>query len=207
MIIPKHYDEQWLWVLLDSVRERSTYMERSTTLKSRRLVAVPIALLAVLAGAVISVVRVPAQSTDPLANVGIINIIGVRAGSTAPFFIKGEPFGNGVWQRLGQPVLGNTFAMIPSAGTFAGAGCQGEYGQAQIVANDGSTLVYNLVGYRCALYAGGSTTNGLYDIVSGTGRFADFKAGGGIFSIDERADGLAFLALSGMHCGHSCVGQ
>jgi hypothetical protein len=75
--------------------------------------------------------------------------------------------------------------------------CKTEYGQVQIVTSDGSMLVYNLVDYGRLQPSGASTTNGLYDIVSGAGRFADFTAGRGIFSIDEHPDGLAFLALSG----------
>jgi hypothetical protein len=50
--------------------------------------------------------------------VGIINIIGVGASFMAPFFIKGEPFGNGIWQPLSSPVPGSTFATIPSVPPF-----------------------------------------------------------------------------------------
>jgi hypothetical protein len=178
-------------------------MERITNLQSRRFVA----LLAVVAAIVVSAVRVRADSSDPLADVSIINIIGVRAGSTAPFYVKGEPFGNAVWQPLVQPVFGDTFTMIPSASTFGGANCQPEYSRAQIQTQDGSTMVFNLVAYHCAdsSPSGASTTNGLYDILGGTGKFADVTAGGGIFSLDEKADGLAFLARSGMHGGIHCV--
>jgi len=174
--------------------------------------AAALALAHPATAAVVSVAPVQAQSTNPLANVGIINIIGVRASSTAPFFIKGEPFGNGVWQPLSSPVPGNTFAAIPSVplSGFGGAACKTEYRRAQIVSSDGSTMVYNLVDYSCVQPSGASTTNGLYDIVGGTGRYTAVTAGGGIFSIDEKADGQAFLALSGMHCPpppRHCVGQ
>ena len=137
-----------------------------------------------------------------LEGVGIIDIIGVRANSTAPFFIKGMPFGGGVWQPLTSPVYGGASAAVPPVPQFGfgGATCNPEYSRAQIVTADGSTLVYNLVGTHCLQPSGAATTNGLYDIVSGTGRFADYAPGGGIFSIDEIADGQAFLALSGMHC-------
>lgn len=176
-------------------------MKRSTILKSR-LVALPTALLALVTAIGVSVAPVQAQSTDPLANVGIINVIGVRENSTAPFYIKGEPFGNGVWESLSSPVLGETFATIPKVPLFdfGGADCKPEYRRADIWTADGSSMVYNLVDYRCEQPSGASTTNGLYDIVSGTGRFAGITAGGGIFSIDETAEGQAFLALSGMHC-------
>jgi hypothetical protein len=176
-------------------------MERSTILKAW-LVALPTALLALVTAIVVSVAPVQAQSTGPLANVGIINVIGVRDSSTAPFYIKGEPFGNGVWQALDSPVRGEKFATIPSVPLFdfGGADCETEYRRAEIWTADGSSMVYNLVDYRCVQPSGASTTNGLYDIVSGTGRFTGITAGGGIFSIDETADGRAFLALSGMHC-------
>ncbi|HXW69867.1 MAG TPA: hypothetical protein VEK34_00230 [Methylocella sp.] len=176
-------------------------MERSTILKSRWLAALPTALLAVVSAVAVSVTPVQAQSTE-LKNVGISNVIGVRASFTAPFYIEGEPFGSGVWQPLSSPVSGSTFATVPSVPQFGfgGANCNTEYRRAQIVASDGSTLVYNLVDYRCLQPSGASTTNGLYDIVGGTGRFGGYTAGGGIFSIDENADGHAFLALSGMHC-------
>ncbi|MGA3090010.1 MAG: hypothetical protein ABSD75_15455 [Terriglobales bacterium] len=173
----------------------------STILKSW-LVALPAALLALVTAIVVSVAPVQAQSADPLANVGIINVIGVRDSSTAPFYIKGQPFGNGVWQPLDSPVPGEKFATIPSVPQFdfGGADCETEYRRAEIWTADGSSMVYNLVDYRCLQPSGASTTNGLYDIVSGTGQFAGITAGGGIFSIDETADGHAFLALSGMHC-------
>ena len=176
-------------------------MERSTIVKSLRLLALPIAVLAVTT-LVVSVAPVQAESPDPLANVdvGIINIIGVRANATAPFYIKGEPFGAGVWKPLSPPVAGDKFAALPSSPNFPGADCHTETRRVQIVATDGSTSEYNLVGYTCVQPSGATTTNGLYDIVGGTGRFADWTAGGGIFSIDVRADGQAFLALSGMHC-------
>lgn len=178
-------------------------MQRTTTLRSLLLAALPIALLAAVAAIVVPDVR--ADLTDPHANVALINIVGVRDGKTAPFYVTGEPFGNAVWQPLGQPVIGNTFATIPGTPTFGGAKCQPEYSRARIVTPDGSSVLADLVAYRCAQPSGASTTNGLYDIVSGTGRFANFTAGGGIFSIDERADGQAFLALSGMHCRPRCV--
>ena len=175
-------------------------MKRSTILKSR-LVALPTALLA-LVTIIVSVAPVQAQSTDPLAKVGIINVIGVRESVTAPFYIKGAPFGNGVWESLSSPVVGEKFATIPEVPLFdfGGANCVPEYRRAEIWTTDGSSMVYNLVDNRCVQPSGASTTNGLYDIVSGTGRFAGITAGGGIFSIDETADGEAFLALSGMHC-------
>jgi hypothetical protein len=178
-------------------------MENSTILKSRRLLALSTALLAAVTTVAVSVAPVKAAETpDPLANVdvGIINIIGVRANATAPFYIKGEPFGAGVWKPLSPPVKGDKFAAMPSSPNFPGADCHTETRRVQIVATDGATSDYNLVGYTCVQPSGASTTNGLYDIVGGTGRFADWTAGGGIFSIDEKADGQAFLALSGMHC-------
>src|SRR5581483_4378846 len=104
--------------------------------------------------------------------------------ATSPFYIKGEPFGAGVWKAVSPPVPGGKFANLPSSANFAGADCHTESRRVQIVATDGSTTVYNLVGYTCVQPSGASTTNGLYDIVSGTGRFADWNAGGGIFSID-----------------------
>jgi hypothetical protein len=159
-----------------------------------------------------SIAPFQAQSTNPLKNVGIINIIGVRASSSATFYVEGEPFGDAVWQPLSSPVPGKTFAKIPSVSQygFGGAACHAEYRRAQIVTSDGSTMVYNLVDYNCVQPSGASTTNGLYDIVGGTGRYAGYTAGGGIFSIDELADGEAFLALSGMHCPpppRHCVAQ
>lgn len=170
--------------------------------------ATALALAHPATAAVVSIASVQAQSADPLANVGIINIIGVRASAKGPFYIEGQPFGKGVWQPLSPPVAGTTFAAIPSVPQFGfgGAACKTEYRRAQIVASDGSTMVYNLVDYHCAQPFGASTTNGLYDIVGGTGRYSNYTAGGGIFSIDENADGHAFLALSGMHCPRkTCV--
>jgi hypothetical protein len=165
-------------------------------LKSLQLLALPIALLTVIAVAPVQA----AEPTDPIADVGKIDIIGVRANATSPFYIKGEPFGAGVWKPFSPPVKGDKFAALPSSPNFPGADCHTDTRRVQIVATDGSTSEYNLVGYTCVQPSGASTTNGMYDIVSGTGRFADWTAGGGIFSIDEHADGQAFLALSGMHC-------
>jgi hypothetical protein len=151
--------------------------------------------------AVVSVAPVRVQSFNPLENVGIINIIGVRASAKSTFYVEGQPFGQGVWQPLSSPFSGTTFAEIPSVPSFGfgGAACTTEYRRAQIVTSYGN-MVYNLTDYHCVQPSGASTTNGLYDIVGGTGRYADYTAGGGIFSIDENADGHAFLALSGMHC-------
>ncbi len=103
---------------------------------------------------------------------------------------------------MSSPVSGSTFAAIPVVPQFGfgGASCSPEYRRARIVTPDGSTQVYNLVDNHYVQPSGAATTNGLYDIVSGTGRFANFAPGGGIFSIDETADGQAFLALSGTHC-------
>jgi hypothetical protein len=180
----------------------------STIVKSRRHLALPIALLAVTSAVVVSAAAVQAaEPIDPIAGVGKINIIGVRTDSTSPFYIEGEPYGAGVWQPLSPPVKGDKFAALPSSPNFPGADCHTETRRVQIVATDGSTTVYNLVDYTCVQPSGASTTNGLYDFVSGTGRFADWKAGGGIFSIDELADGEAFLALSGMHCPPPSCGR
>ena len=127
-----------------------------------------------------------AEPTDPIADVGKIDIIGVRANATSPFYIKGEPFGAGVWEALSPPVAGGKFAAMPSSSNFAGADCHTDTRQVKITATDGSTSVYNLVGYTCVQPTGATTTNGMYDIVSGTGRFADWTAGTHRMSVNKR---------------------
>jgi len=183
-------------------------MERSAILRSRWLVALETALLTVVSAVVVTVASVQAQAPElkngappQLKNVGVINVIGARASATAPFYIEGEPFGSGVYKPIGSPVSGSTFSTIPGVPQvgFGGATCNTEFRQAEIVNSKGS-LTFNLVDYHCLQPSGASTTNGLYDIIGGTGKYADFAVGGGIFSIDERANGQAFLAYSGMHC-------
>src|SRR5581483_10314875 len=124
------------------------HMQISPILKSLRLVALPIAVVAVTTTVAASLAPVQAaEPVDPIADVGKIDIIGVRANATSPFYIKGEPFGAGVWKAVSPPVPGGKFANLPSSANFAGADCHTESRRVQIVATDGSTTVYNLVGY------------------------------------------------------------
>src|SRR5690348_16080456 len=121
------------------------YMEERTILKSLRVRALPMALLAATTTVVVSLA--PAQAAepiDPIAGVGKIDIIGVRTDSASPFYIEGEPYGAGVWQSLSPPVKGEKFATLPSSPNFPGADCHTETRRVQIVATDGSTTVYNL---------------------------------------------------------------
>ena len=74
-------------------------MGKSTMLKSLKVLALPMALLAVMAVAPVHA----AEPTDPIADVGKIDIIGVRANANSPFYIKGEPFGAGVWKSVSPP--------------------------------------------------------------------------------------------------------
>ena len=61
-----------------------------TVLATGGISLAPTAALAVLTAVVVSVAPVQAaEPTDPIADVGIINIIGVRANATSPFYIKG----------------------------------------------------------------------------------------------------------------------
>ncbi len=149
-------------------------------MKSRRLVAVTLPLFAAVPLLVVSAVHVRAQSGDAWPSVLVdVKATGFRASNSSPFAITGT-IGEGVWQRLVGPILGNTFATIPSSSSFGGAGCQPEYSQDQIVILDGSTLTFKVVGVRCvpATPAGAFASNGVYDIVGATGRFAGWDGAG-----------------------------
>ncbi|SPF43386.1 exported hypothetical protein [Candidatus Sulfopaludibacter sp. SbA4] len=174
-------------------------METIKAMNLRRLVALTGALLAASAPAV----RADSDSdTFPVPFV----VRGFQANSSSPFVVTIDGIVTGVWQRLLGPVPSTTLGTIPSAVGFGGGGCQLEYSQDRIVTQDGSTLTFDVYGLRCvpAASPGAHVTTGSYSIVGGTGRFGNGPGGVGTVSIDSRADGSAFISISGMCQGGAC---
>lgn len=138
-------------------------------------------------------------------------VSGFQADSSSPFLLQGDLVGEGaVWQHVTGPFLGGTLTVIPGAPpSFGGVGCRTEYSQDQIVAEDGSTLTFNVYGVRCEPYGspGAHTTSASYSLVGGTGRFKNATLGGGTVSIDGHADGSATIHIGGFIAAHCSGGM
>ncbi len=168
-----------------------------------RLIVLSGVLVAFVAIGALSVKRVKAQPTVT-TQFQPFTADGFQASGSSQFLLQGDPMGNdATWQRTLGPALGNPFGMIPSVSTFAGAGCQAEYSQDQVVTANKSTLNVSVWGYRCDPYdpasasAGAHVTNGVYSIQGGTGDFQGITGGTGSIQIDARPDGSTFLRISG----------
>ena len=169
-------------------------------------------LLAAAAALVVPAIGVEAQSTAPQSLSVNVQIDGFQPDSSSPFVVKGDFIGQGIWQRLIGPVLGTPFTLIPGAAGFAGATCQPEYSQDQIITSDGSTITANVTGTRCVPNdsPGAHTTAGIYSFIGGTGRFSWITQGAGPITIDARADGSTSLFIAGTVTGggghRTCTG-
>jgi len=162
--------------------------------------------------ALVVVPGIPAQAQSGAAQSSIQFVVsGFQANSSSPFLLQGDLVGEGaVWQHVAGPFLGGTLTVISGAPpSFGGVGCRAEYSQDQIVAEDGSTLTFNVYGVHCEPYGspGAHTTSASYSLVGGTGRFKDATLGGGTVSIDVHADGSATIHIGGFIATHCSGGM
>ena len=133
---------------------------------------------------------------------------GYQADSSSPLVFHGTPIGNNaIWQVQVGPIESSPFATIPSVSGFGGAECVADYSQAELVAEDGSTLTVNVYGTRCEpndLPAAGTPTasgahvkHGVYSVVGGTGAFQNTRGGTGSISFDAPGNGSVYVNVTG----------
>jgi hypothetical protein len=83
-------------------------------------------LLNLAAMAVRPALRVRAYPTSPI-HFQKFEAVGYQASSSAPLVFRGTPIGeNAVWQLQAGPLESDSFATIPSGGSFPGALCKAD---------------------------------------------------------------------------------
>jgi hypothetical protein len=175
--------------------------------KSRSMVVAGL-LIAVAAIAVLTGTEAGAQDDFTKERFQPFEAIGFQPDSTSALVFHGKPIGNSaIWNVKVGPLESTPFATIPSStypAAFGGADCRADYSQAEIVAEDDSTLTLTVYGFRCDLPIASTATgsgphfkSGVYSVVGGTGAFQNVRGGTGSVSFDAPGDGRVFVNITG----------
>lgn len=162
-----------------------------------------------LAAAVLIGTAIQAKADRKQAGVGFLpfSLDGFQAGSSLPLNVLADGLiGGATWSHVYGPVAGSSLGSVlpndqgPQTVLFSGAGCQLEYSQDQLSANQGrDTFNVDVYSTSCLPFSqpGAALKNGTFSIVGGTGLFQNLTGGGGTIQISARADGSVVLHLAG----------